>query len=473
MADKHDFRIPGWEAALILLSMLAIIGVSLVSFGADPHVPILFIIMGLIVWGKLRRFEWKSIENGMVKGVQSGIVPVIIFLLIGVLIAVWMKSGTIPTLITYSFNIISVDYFLVSVFIVTSIIAVFVGSSFTTVSTIGVAFIAIATALDVNLAMAAGAIVSGAMFGDKMSPMSDTTNLASSVSQVDLFEHIRHMLWTTIPAFVITALAFVFLKFDSTQANISQVESLIQVFQTETTVHWIAIVPALLMLLAAVKKLPAIPTILLGIVSGFLASLVLQVGSVNISEWMTVVQAGFETSTGNEQVDSIINRGGIQSMMWAVSLLLLALSMGGMLSELNVINSLMAAIHNWVETRGKAVLSTVLTGIGINLTLGEQYMSVILPGEAYASRYQEMGYEGKHLSKVLESSGTVINPLIPYGVSGVFMASVLGVPVLSYLPFAFFCLLCPIITIIYGFTGISMKRQTEVVSNMDPSVSSS
>ncbi|MET3684385.1 NhaC family Na+:H+ antiporter [Alkalibacillus flavidus] len=470
MQDNHDFRISGWEAAFILLSMLAIIGVSLISFSADPHVPILLIIMGLIVWGKLRRFDWKTIENGMVKGVQSGIVPVIIFLLIGVLIAVWMKSGTIPTLITYSFNIISVDYFLVSVFIVTSIIAVFVGSSFTTVSTIGVAFIAIATALDFNLAMTAGAIVSGAMFGDKMSPMSDTTNLASSVSQVDLFEHIRHMLWTTIPAFVITAIAFVLIGFDGGEANLGQVESLMQVFQTETTVHWVAILPAVVMLVAAVRKMSAIPTILLGIVSGFVVSLILQAGAVNITEWMAVVQGGFEASTGNEQVNSIVNQGGIQSMMWAVSLLLLALSMGGMLSELNVIDSLMAAIHSWVETRGKVVLSTVLTGIGVNLTLGEQYMSVILPGEAYASRYKEMGYEGKHLSKVLESGGTVINPLIPYGVSGVFMTSVLNVSVLSYMPFAFFCLICPIITIVYGFTGISMKKETEYTANSHASV---
>ncbi|WP_096187829.1 Na+/H+ antiporter NhaC [Evansella halocellulosilytica] len=463
MGDNNSaIHIRGWESVIILFSILVVIGSSLFLFEAEPHVPIFIVILLLITWGKLRKFEWKTIENGMIKGVQSGIVPVIIFMLIGVLIAVWMKSGTIPTLIAFSFEIISIEYFLLSVFLVTAIIGISIGSSFTTASTIGVAFMALGTALDFNLAMVAGAVVSGAMFGDKMSPMSDTTNLASSVCKVDLFEHIRHMLWTTIPAFIITGIIFFTISSGAETANISQVEAWIEAFASVTTVHWLAMLPAIVMLFAAIKKLPAIPTMILGIVSGVAVSVVLQQGGVNISEWMSLIQNGFEASTGNEQVDDILSSGGIQSMMWAVSLLLLALSMGGILSELNVIQSLMSAIHKLVETRGKIVLSTVLSGIGINLSLGEQYMSVVLTGEAYERRYKEMGYTGKHLSKVLESGGTVINPLIPYGVSGVFMASVLNVPVLSFAPFAFFCLLCPIITVIYGFTGVSMKKQQKI-----------
>ncbi|MDV2582622.1 Na+/H+ antiporter NhaC [Alkalibacillus haloalkaliphilus] len=458
MGNHNAFHIRGLEAILILLSILSIIGLSLILFEAEPHVPIFIVILLLMLWGKIRRFEWKTIENGMSKGVQAGIIPVIIFMLIGVLIAVWMKSGTIPTLIAYSFEIISINHFLLSVFVVTAIIGISIGSSFTTVSTIGVAFMALGAALDVNLAMIAGAIVSGAMFGDKMSPMSDTTNLAASVCKVDLFEHIRHMLWTTIPAFIVTGIIFFSLSSEPDLANISEVETWIDVFAMETTIHWVAMLPAILMVIAAIKKLPAIPTMVIGIVSGVAVSIISQPGMINISEWMSLIQGGFEATSGNEQVDEILSRGGIQSMMWAVSLLLLALSMGGILSEFKIIQSLMAAIHKQVETRGKAVLSTVLSGIGINLTLGEQYMSVVLNGEAYEKRYKEMGYAGRHLSKVLESGGTVINPLIPYGVSGVFMASVLNVPVVSFAPFAFFCILCPIITIIYGFTGISMRK---------------
>ncbi|UCZ54017.1 Na+/H+ antiporter NhaC [Bacillus shivajii] len=465
MSEKNDVTMKGWEAVSILLIILGIIGTSLVLFSAEPHVPIFLVVLLLIGWAKVRKLPWKRIEKGMLEGVQSGIVPVIIFMLIGVLIAVWMKSGTIPTLIAFSFEIISVEYFLLSVFLVTSIIGISLGSSFTTVSTIGIAFIALGTALDYNLAMVAGAVVSGAVFGDKMSPLSDTTNLASSVSKVDLFEHIRHMLWTTIPAFLITSIIFFFLSTGSGTANIAYVEAWLEAFALETTIHWFALLPAIVILVAAVKKIAAIPTMVMGIVAGVIVSAILQPGAFHVTEWMSIIQNGFESSTGNEQVDSILSSGGIQSMMWAVSLLLLALSMGGILSELRVIQTLMSTIHKLVETRGKVVLSTVLSGIGINTTLGEQYMSVVLTGEAYEKRYKEMGYSGKHLSKVLESGGTVINPLIPYGVSGVFMASVLNVPVLSFAPFAFFCILCPIITVIYGFTGISMKKEPEQQAN--------
>ncbi len=456
--QENKISIKGWEAVVVMLSIVTIIGVSLVSFNAEPHIPIFLVLLLLIGYGKLKKQEWSTIEAGIVKGVKSGIIPIIIFLLIGILIAVWMKSGTIPTLIVYGSQIISLEYFLVSVFIFTAIVGISIGSAFTTASTIGIAFMAIGAALDYNLAMVAGAIISGAFFGDKMSPLSDTTNLASSVCKIDLFEHIRHMLWTTIPAFAISAILFFIIGSGTGEANTQNVQAWVTALTESSFVHPIALAPMVVILFLAVRKTSAIPTMIIGILTGIAVYIVMQPGQFNIAEWMTLMQHGSDVATGNAQVDRILGRGGIQSKMWAVSLLLLALSMGGVLSELKIIDKLMSAIRAIVETRGKVVLSTVLSAIGINVSIGEQYMSLVITGEAYEKRYREMGLRGKHLSKALESGGTVINPLIPYGISGVFMASVLEVPVLAYLPFAFFCLLCPIITIIYGFTGISMKK---------------
>jgi len=450
-------RVSGWEALLVLGTIIAMIGVSLIYLDAEPHVPLFLAVLFLVLYNRLKGQSWLVLEKGIIKGIQSGIIPLMIFLFIGVLIAVWMRSGTIPTLINYSFHLISIDYFLPSVFVVTAMIGISVGSSFTTASTIGIAFMSLGSALGFDLAMVAGAVVSGALLGDKMSPLSDTTNLASSVCKVDLFEHIRFMLWTAVPAFVISLALFFFLGHGQEKIVSTEINIWMTTLQESTNIHVIAMLPAVVMIILAMKRIPTIPTMLTGIAVGFLVTILLE-GQFNPHEWMTLIQYGFEIETGSEQVDSLLNRGGIQSMMWAVSLLLLALSMGGMLSALGTINALIQGIQGFVSTTGRAVLTVVLSAIGLNVSLGEQYMSVVLTGEAFIDRYKEMGLEGKHLSRALESGGTVINALIPYGVSGVFMASVLEVPVMTYLPFAFFCLLCPLITIFYGFTGISMKK---------------
>ncbi|WP_280770431.1 Na+/H+ antiporter NhaC [Salipaludibacillus daqingensis] len=457
--DKKKAKtVSGWEAFAVLAIIISTIGISLIFLGAEPHVPLFMSIIILVVYNRVKGQSWTILENGIVKGIQSGIIPLMIFLFIGVLIAVWMRSGTIPTLINYSFHLISVDYFLPSVFIVTAVIGISVGSSFTTASTIGIAFMSLGSALGYDLAMVAGAVVSGALLGDKMSPLSDTTNLASSVCKVDLFDHIRYMLWTAVPAFVLSLVLFFLIGHNQDQVVRTEINEWMTALQESTNVHVIALVPAIVMVILAMKRVPTLPTMLTGIGAGFFITLLLE-GQVNPQEWMTLIQHGFEMESGNEQVDSLLNRGGIQSMMWAVSLLLLALSMGGMLSALGTIPALIQAIQRFVSTTGRAVLTVVLSAIGLNISLGEQYMSVVLTGEAFIDRFKEMGLEGKHLSRALESGGTVINALIPYGVTGVFMASVLEVSVLSYLPFAFFCLLCPLITIFYGFTGISMKKR--------------
>ncbi|WP_269758337.1 Na+/H+ antiporter NhaC family protein [Thalassobacillus sp. C254] len=293
-----------------------------------------------------------------------------------------------------------------------------------------------------------------------MSPLSDTTNLAASVTRVDLFEHIRHMIWTAVPAFGVSLLLFILIGRTEAEIETAGVNELMAELTEVSLISPIALLPAVVIVLLAIKRTPALPTMLAGIAAAFLIALIMQ-PQYTIENYISFIQDGYTAESGNEQIDALLTRGGIQDMMWPLSLLVLTLSMGGLLNKLGIIEKLLETIRALVASTGRLVLSTVVTGMGINITLGEQYMSVILTGKAYEKQYEELGLKRKNLSRALENGGTVINALIPYGVSGVFMASVLEVDVLSYLPYAFFCLLCPIIAVIYGFTGITMEKTEE------------
>ncbi|WP_261177631.1 Na+/H+ antiporter NhaC family protein [Anaerobacillus sp. CMMVII] len=247
-------KLRGWEALLIVGVILSVIGVSLIHYGAHPHVPIFIVIIFIIGYGLIKRLPWSTLEDGIIKGIKSGIVPIMIFMLIGVLIAVWIDSGTIPTLIAYSFQLVSTDYFLPSAFIATAIVGISIGSAFTTVSTIGVAFMAVGSILGIPLAMVAGAVISGALVGDKLSPLSDTTNLASSIAKSDLFEHIRHMLWVGIPAFAISLILFIIIGRTNTTVHPERMEEMLTSLQEAAIVHPFALLPAVCIIVMAIMK---------------------------------------------------------------------------------------------------------------------------------------------------------------------------------------------------------------------------
>lgn len=462
MEQHHTaFRIRHFEAVGIIALILLIIGISLFTFKAEPHIPIFVAIIVLMVYALIKKQSWAFIEEGLKSGLKEGLIPIFLFILIGILIGVWMLSGTIPTFIFFGSQIISVDFFLPSVFIVTAIIGTCIGSAFTTASTIGVAFIALGTAMGFNPAIVAGAIISGAFLGDKMSPLSDTTNIASAVCKVDLFDHIKHMLWTTVPAFIICVVLFSFIGKPAEIGAVGEISELPQKLKAAGLVHPLALLPAVIMFGLAMKRVPAIFVMILGILAGTVVAFFLQ-PETTITQLMNVMQNGYKSEIGEESIDSILSRGGIQSMMWSVSLVLLTLSMGGLIQMLGIINKVMLMMQSFISSTGKMVFAAVATAIGVNVTIGEQYMSIILTGHAFEKEFEKQGISKKNLARVLEDAGTVINPLIPYGVSGVFMAGVLGVPVLEYLPFALFCLLSPLISIFYGFTGISIKKREQV-----------
>lgn len=444
------------SAALITLIVL-MISVSIIKFESVPHLPILFSILLLIGYGLLKGVSYRQLERGLVEGAGAGMSAVFLFFFIGLLISSWMMSGTIPTLIYAGFNLITPLFFFAVVFLVTSIVGISIGSSLTTVATIGVAFIGMATALDLSLAITAGAIVSGAFFGDKMSPLSDTTNLASSIVGVDLFEHIRNMGWTTIPAFVITLIGFAVLSPDVLSVDTDKILSFQDGLLATGTIHWYSLVPLIILVALTLRKVPAMMT--LAITSAVSVGISFFHQTISTSKIFSFLFEGYVSVTGVEEVDVLLSRGGMQDMFFTIALVLLALSMGGLLFTLGIVQSLLAKMESLLKGVSSVIAASALTAIGINVLIGEQYLSILLTGQAFQGQYKKVGLAGKNLSRVMEDAGTVVNPLVPWSVCGIFITSVLGVSTFAYLPFAFFCLLSPILTVLFGFTGKTLTYE--------------
>ncbi|MGE7664709.1 Na+/H+ antiporter NhaC [Ureibacillus composti] len=445
-----------FEALSILVVVILIISIAIGKLGAVPHIPILFSIILLIFYGFLKRVPFNVLEESMRSGVISGIGAIYIFFLIGILISSWIVSGTIPTLLYMGFSLVSASFFYAIVFIITAIIGTAIGSSLTTVATIGVAFVSIAGAIDASLALTAGAIVSGAFFGDKMSPLSDTTNLAASIVNIDLFEHIKNMCWTTIPAFLISAILYGALSPSVEGVNNTTIEFYKDSLLDANFVHWYAIVPLLVLIVCTLKKVPAFITLIISSVVALFLSLFHT--SLSVSDYCAILYSGYVSETGVEVIDSLLTRGGISSMFFTIMLVVLSLSMGGLLFALGIIQTLLSKIENLLKSVGALITGTALTAIGINIVVGEQYLSILLTGEAYKQKYRELGLQPKNLSRVMEDAGTVVNPLVPWSVCGLFIASMLDVSVIDYLPFAFFCLLSPLLTIIFGWLNLTISR---------------
>lgn len=447
-----------WEAIVILLLMLVIMGIGIIELHLTPVVPILMVILLLIFWGKLRGFSWDDINDSFVMGVKNGIIPLFIFLLIGSLIGVWIMAGVIPTLMVYGFHILSIRWFLPSVFLMCAFVGCFIGSAFTIISTVGITAMGIGITMGINPAMIAGAVVSGAVFSDKMSPLSATTNLASAIAGDDLYNHIKNMMWSTVPAFVISLVLFSIIGGNHHTASLTKITSTSRVLMNNFTISIWMLIPVLLLLICAWTKIPTIPTLFINILVSIIIILVNPKHHYSFTKIADVMQNGFKINTTNPEINQILNRGGISSMMGTMTLIIIALALGGLLINLGVINVVMDRFSSHIKSTGMLVLSTVLAAIGVNIFIGEQYLSIILPGTAFKADYQKAGLAPEALGRTLEDGGAVINYLVPWGVAGVFVANTLNVPTLHYLPFVFFSLLCPVFSILSGFTGIGMKR---------------
>lgn len=445
------------EAVTILVVMLVILGTAVIHFGLSPQIPVLFTIALLIFWARVRGASWEDVHQGITEGISTAIIPIFIFILIGALIAVWIQAGIIPTIMVVGFRLISSHFFIPSTFIVCSIVGVAIGSGFTTISTIGIALFGMGMAMNINPALVAGAIISGAVFGDKMSPLSDSTNLASAIAGSDLFAHIKNMMWSTIPSFVVSLILFWLLGTAGSANSSQRIAHTTSVLTQHFAISWWAALPIALMFICAWRHIPAIPTLFINILVS-VVMIFFNEPHESLKSLTALISEGFVAHTSDTTVNALLSRGGITSMMATVSLIIVTLSLGGILMKFNIVQSAMAPLVKHLRRPGALVTTTILAGIGINLFVGEQYLSVILPGKAFKPAFTRIGLAPLALSRVLEDGGSVINYLIPWGVAGSFAASTLGVPVLHFLPFVFFSLFSPVFSILSGFTGIGLKR---------------
>lgn len=456
-------RISLLEASIILLIILCCISMGVIVFKLSPNVVILFAIALTIGYMVIKRMPIEWVNEGIVSGLKPGIIPIFIFLLVGALIAVWIQAGIIPTIMVIGFKLLSVKWFIPSIFLVCAIVGSAVGSAFTVMSTIGIAFFGIGVTLGLNPPLIVGAIASGAIFGDKMSPLSESTNLASAVVEADLFDHIKNMMWSTIPAFLVSLILFTIIGKSDATVELTNVKEVTQVLETHFHISMWSLIPILLMLVCAWKKLPAIITILLNVIVA-VVMIVIQQGNIDLANLASVVENGFVSKTGNEQVDMLLTRGGINSMTFTVLLIILTLSLGGILMKIGLVTTVIDSLAKCLASPSQLIIVSLLSSIGVNIFIGEQLLSVILPGNAFKEVYKKMGLDPVVLSRTLEDGGTVINYLIPWGIAGSFVANTFGVSTMSYLPFVLFSLLSPIFSILSALTGIGVKHTKKVAN---------
>lgn len=449
------------EAVCISAAIVAAMSITMIAFGWVPHLSVILVLCALLVFGKLKGVAFADMQTGMANGVLSGIGAIYLFFFIGLLVSALMMSGAIPTLMYYGFDLISPKIFYLSAFILTAVIGVAIGSSLTTTATIGVAFLGIGTALGANAAVTAGAIVSGAFFGDKMSPISDTTAIAASVVGIDLFDHIRNMMYTTVPALLITTVLFWLFSGSIATADWQQVAALKTQLADSGLVHWYALLPFVVLIGLAVKKVNAIYTIMITIAVSL--AITYCHSQPDIGQLGGYFFNGYTLPENTQlgDVGKLVSRGGVNSMFFTQTIVILALSLGGLLNTLGILPALLAGIAHLLTSTARATFTVVATSLSINVLIGEQYLSLLLAGHTFKPVYEKLHLHPRNIARSIEDAGTVINPLVPWSVCGVFISNMLGVPVLSYLPYAFFCYLSLCLTLIFGFTGWTISRSDQ------------
>lgn len=464
------------RALIPILFLVGLLACSVFLFGADSsyganQVALMLAACVAALVGRSVGVSWSEAQEGIIHGISVGLAPILILLAVGMLIGSWILSGTVPAMIYYGVEVLNPRIFYAASAAICAIVALSIGSSWTVAGTLGIGLMGIAASFDLSPAVTAGAIISGAYFGDKLSPMSDTTNLASAVTGVDLFAHIRHMLWTTLPGFVLALIIFVFLGSADAVAP-QEIEGLQLALANEFNIGLHLLLPLLLMLTLVYKRLPAFPAIIISALFGVVFALLFQPQSVielagGDTEagvgfallkgvWISLFN-GYTSQSDNVFLNELLSKGGMSSMLNTVWLIICALGLGGVLERTGILAYLLDVALRGVKTVGSLITVTVMTCLGTNILAADQFISVALPGRMYADEYERFGLSRLNLSRTLEDSGTLTSALIPWNTCGAYMSATLGVATFSYAPFAFFNLLCPLIAILYGFTQFALK----------------
>jgi NhaC family Na+:H+ antiporter len=444
------------------------------SYGANQIALVMAACVAALV-GRKTGVTWKMAQQGITNGIAIGLGPVLILLAVGMLIGTWILAGTVPAMIFYGIQILNPDIFYAASAMICAIIAISIGSSWTVAGTLGIGLMGIAGSFDLSPAITAGAIVSGAYFGDKLSPMSDTTNLAAAATGVDLFDHIRHMMWTTVPSFAI-ALIFFFFIGGSGGAEPAEIEVLKASLQAEFNIGLHLLLPLVLMLGLVYKRFPAYPAIVVSALAGAVLALIfqpervialagdsegMQNGFVMLKGVWIALFDGYASNSGNEFLDALLSKGGMSSMLNTVWLIMVALGFGGVLEQTGILAFLLKYALKKAKTTGSLVATTVVTCIGTNILAADQFIAVAIPGRLYKDEYIRQGLSPLNLSRTLEDSATLTSALIPWNTCGAYMSATLGIATFTYAPFAVFNFVCPILAVIFAFTGFAQKPLEE------------
>ena len=464
------------DALIPLVFLITLLVISIQVFGSDglSGSSQIVLILSATVAGSIAvfrlGFSWGTLQEGIVKSISSAMSSILILFLIGALAGTWLLSGIVPAMIYYGLLVLSPAIFLVAACIISGIVSVATGSSWTTVATVGVALLGIGKALGFEEGIIAGAIISGAYFGDKMSPLSDTTNLAPAMAGTDLFTHIRHMAKTTIPTMVITLILFFIIGLNyETAGNVGDVQIISNVISSTFTITpWLFIVP-LLVIIMIVKRVPALPALLAGALLGGVFALIFQPDIITrvVGEEGTFSYIGFKgvmmalfgkisVVTENALVNELLATRGMAGMLNTIWLIVCAMVFGGIMEESGMLKVLAEAIIRKVHKVGSLIAATAATCMFFNITTSDQYLAILVPGRMYADVYKKRGLRPENLSRTLEDSATVTSVLVPWNTCGATQASVLGVATLTYAPYCFFNIISPIMTILYGYLNIGI-----------------
>ena len=415
--------------------------------------------------------KWKNILKTISKNISSTTSAIIILLLIGSLTGTWLISGVVPAMIYYGLQILNPDFFLLASCIICAIVSLASGSSWSTIATIGIALIGIGQVLGISEGLIAGSIISGAYFGDKMSPLSDTTNLAAAMASSDLFSHIKYMMYTTIPSFVITLIIFFFIGLSIETTTTQNINELLISLNSKFNINIFLFLVPISVVALIIKKTPAIPALMAGVVLGALFAIIFQpqiikeisqTDILNIKSYYKVIidsiASDIQINTENKLMNNLLNSGGMKGMLSTIWLVICAMSFGGAMQETGLLKRISEPVIQYAKTTGSLIATTSGTCIFFNLTTADQYLSIVVPGKMFEDSFKNKGLAPENLSRTLEDSGTVTSVLIPWNTCGAAQSAVLGVATLTYLPFCFFNLISPLMTMTYGYLKIKIKK---------------
>jgi NhaC family Na+:H+ antiporter len=462
-----------------LLLLVILLGINVFYFGdasLDGSNQFILLIGGFLaaLVGFYQKVSYENMMDAVSNNLKSTSGSLLILLMVGALSGSWLISGIIPSMIFYGIKILNPTVFLAASVVICALISVATGSSWTTSATVGIALIGVGNAMGVPVGMTAGAIISGAYFGDKMSPLSDTTNLAPVMAGGELFSHIRYMTYTTIPSIVITLIVFIVLSLGLEVNGAVETESLNAAIQERFFISPILFIVPVLVVLMIVKKTPPLIALLAGTLLGGVVALIFQPGlvasitganSLNFENGYKGMLTAFTTdvsiSTSNEALNDLFNSGGMAGMLGTIWLIVCAMVFGGVMEAIGALNRITQSLLSLAQSTFGLFASTVASCLAINLTASDQYLAIVVPGKMFSKAYKDRGLAPENLSRTLEDSGTVTSALIPWNTCGAYHSSVLGVPVFEYFIFAVFNYLSPFVTLTFAALNIKIKQIRE------------